>query len=585
MDGSRAAGKGAFVAAVAFCIGGVGILVYFQLGGNTHLSVRVPSVANESSQSEEADSGNGQQGAGAMDVDGDDRSADYQRYSTSLADQVSHLIQAAPKMNDAEILSEERSLPTLALPMLKREIVSRSAPPGIAAALASDGVRMANALAVEKRRQWYEKTALNIFDKRAKGKNWERPARAAVMAGIRQWSDDPDLNGDEFDIIWREARQADHLKCGDPLVYVYWAQDLMDSDPGKARDLAYICAEWAQERITKRGYPPVRQLEADLVLIRATAEKGPMSQSDQQKAETMVNECGGEFEKTIADPDLPQQELEHIFDLAGRASLALNHDRRTLCAPLFDLLAKSAVNPSTVLTVQGAFNADYAWDARGNGFANTVTADGWKLFAERLNKADAALEKAWSLDSTNSEAATLMLEVELGQGKGRNRMELWFKRAMDSDPDNYSACFRKMYYLEPKWYGSADEMVKFGRECAAGKNWSAGIPYILIQAHNNLAEYGDNSQGWPTRDYFAAHPEAWDEIRQVYAEYRRHRPLSNWRDLTVARIAGFYGKWDDVNFLLNEVGDGLQLPTMPQDEYNALKAEAQKHPTTSPSDF
>ena len=41
-------------------------------------------------------------------------------------------------------------------------------------------------------------------------------------------------------------------------------------------------------------------------------------------------------------------------------------------------------------------------------------------------------------------------------------MEEWFRRAMKADPGNYSACSSKLYYLEPKWHGSEEEMLAFG---------------------------------------------------------------------------------------------------------------------------
>jgi hypothetical protein len=199
MDGSRAAGKGAFVAAAAFCIGGVGLLIYFQLGGNTHLSVRVPGTGNASAQSQEEGSVAEQPQAGTLEVNTDDRTVAYAQYQASLDEQVSHLIHEAANMSDGEILAGERSLPTLALPILQREIAKNPVPPAVAAALASDGVRLGNALNVEKRRLWYDKTALAIFDKRAKGKTWKPAARAAVMAGIQEWSEDPAATGDEVE--------------------------------------------------------------------------------------------------------------------------------------------------------------------------------------------------------------------------------------------------------------------------------------------------------------------------------------------------------------------------------------------------
>ena len=40
------------------------------------------------------------------------------------------------------------------------------------------------------------------------------------------------------------------------------------------------------------------------------------------------------------------------------------------------------------------FLNEYAWHARGSGFANTVTKEGWRLFSERLAKAKELLDKS-----------------------------------------------------------------------------------------------------------------------------------------------------------------------------------------------
>ena len=62
-------------------------------------------------------------------------------------------------------------------------------------------------------------------------------------------------------------------------------------------------------------------------------------------------------------------------------------------------------------------------------------------------------------------------------------MELWFDRAMELDPNDYDACYYKLYYLEPKWYGSVKDMLDFGRECVDSKVWGGRVPLVLTDAH------------------------------------------------------------------------------------------------------
>src|SRR5207302_6524764 len=68
---------------------------------------------------------------------------------------------------------------------------------------------------------------------------------------------------------------------------------------------------------------------------------------------------------------------------------------------------------------RGEFYIKFAWDARGGGYAGTVTPEGWKLFRERLDEATKCFEKAWDLDPTDFRGPTAMLQVLLGGNGGK----------------------------------------------------------------------------------------------------------------------------------------------------------------------
>ena len=114
-----------------------------------------------------------------------------------------------------------------------------------------------------------------------------------------------------------------------------------------------------------------------------------------------------------------------------------------------------------------------------------------------------------------------MLIVELGSDDGdRDRMELWFRRALEADPDNKDACMNKLNWLEPKWHGSAEDMLAFGRACRDTKNWRSGIPLLLPDAHYRVVRTLDAEA--QTKYFFA--PPFWDEVSAVYTEYLKYRP-------------------------------------------------------------
>jgi hypothetical protein len=135
--------------------------------------------------------------------------------------------------------------------------------------------------------------------------------------------------------------------------------------------------------------------------------------------------------------------------------------------------------------IRGRYYIKFAWQARGNGFADSVSADAWKLFAERLDLAQEALENSWKLRPME-ETAIEFLKLELGQGKGRQRMEKFFQWAMLLNTNSYDACIQKLNYLYPRWYGSPEEMLQFGWECVDSKTWGGNVP--LRTEHIDLIE-------------------------------------------------------------------------------------------------
>lgn len=157
---------------------------------------------------------------------------------------------------------------------------------------------------------------------------------------------------------------------------------------------------------------------------------------------------------------------------------------------------------------------------RGNGTADQVTDEGWRLFKERLEVAHNAVEHAWSLDPQDPQIPTLMISVVLGQQTGRPEMEKWFARAMRADPDNYEACRAKLHFLLPEWYGTRDDMVGFGRQCVASTNWGGRVPLILVDAHS---EFDRTLSGQERNEYWFL-PDVWPDIKAGYEKFALLNP-------------------------------------------------------------
>jgi hypothetical protein len=115
-----------------------------------------------------------------------------------------------------------------------------------------------------------------------------------------------------------------------------------------------------------------------------------------------------------------------------------------------------------------------------------------------------------------------MLTVEKADSRGRDEMEVWFHRAMEADGNNVQACRLKLDWLDPKWHGTEEEMLAFGRACRATGNWRIGMTLLVAEAHDRVRwALPTNAE----RMNYVRRPEVWADVYAVYPEYLKHYPF------------------------------------------------------------
>jgi hypothetical protein len=159
-----------------------------------------------------------------------------------------------------------------------------------------------------------------------------------------------------------------------------------------------------------------------------------------------------------------------------------------------------------------------------------------------------------------------MLTVEKGIGGGdREAMETWFMRAMVLDGDDQEACWSKLDWLDPKWYGggSFNEMMAFAKACAATKNYRHGITLLLADAHFRVWQRLPQGE----RVNYMRSPEVWNEIRAVYDEYFKHYPDDDAQRSKYAMICYLGAHYPAAHAQFQALGDRLKTwpgaPRMP----------------------
>jgi hypothetical protein len=117
---------------------------------------------------------------------------------------------------------------------------------------------------------------------------------------------------------------------------------------------------------------------------------------------------------------------------------------------------------------------NYAWDARGNGTADSVSENGWKLLGERLEKAKTILSRDSMLSQKCPEWYVAMEQVAQGQNWKLGEQNALFERAADFEPD-YQYVYRlHATILLPRWRGAEGDAAYFAQSIADHIGGDAG---------------------------------------------------------------------------------------------------------------
>jgi hypothetical protein len=108
-----------------------------------------------------------------------------------------------------------------------------------------------------------------------------------------------------------------------------------------------------------------------------------------------------------------------------------------------------------------AYNG-YAWFARGNGYADSVTNSGWKLYEERIEKAKATLDEAAALPGKRCPEWYLLMQ---GIADGSDETAV-YEEAVAFEPTYYYYYRAHAMMLLPKWNGKEGEASAFAAQVA-----------------------------------------------------------------------------------------------------------------------
>ena len=217
---------------------------------------------------------------------------------------------------------------------------------------------------------------------------------------------------------------------------------------------------------------------------------------------------------------------------------------------LLDAWIKASPESITPRVAKGNLLTDYAWLARGNGYANSVTNEGWLVFGMRLSQARQVLDDAGKLKEKCPEWFTAMQTVALGQGWNSKDYEALYHNAVAFEPTYYDIYFQKAYFLLPKWNGSVGDWERFAEDAAKNDDPKEGMSIYARVAWAESDEYSD---------MFKKSAITWEKMKQGFRDMMMEYPDSQRNLNAFCRFAFLAQDRDTVKELLARIGDHPDL--------------------------
>lgn len=139
--------------------------------------------------------------------------------------------------------------------------------------------------------------------------------------------------------------------------------------------------------------------------------------------------------------------------------------------------------------LQGAALLQWAWEARGSGTSDTVSAEGRRLFLERLAQAETALQRAAELDPEDPTPFSFLITVTMGLQHPLDVTAAYFHEAVRRDRFHLPTHFALLYRLTEKWGGSHEAMFEYARSTVAELPDGHPLHLLLVEAHVMRFEY------------------------------------------------------------------------------------------------
>jgi Domain of unknown function (DUF4034) len=218
----------------------------------------------------------------------------------------------------------------------------------------------------------------------------------------------------------------------------------------------------------------------------------------------------------------------------------------------------------TARVARADFLTTYAWQARSDAYAEEVTAEGWRLFRDRLAEARTILEQSRRLTPPCPVWWLTCQTVALGQDWSRAEYDALFQDAKKFEPEFFAFDLANAKYLLPKWHGEPGDWEaaaekEIGRPGTAGYEIYARVVTEQADHYNNIFEQSSAS---------------WRKTRKGYEELLARYPESKHLLNEYCRLACYAGDRKLAKELFTRIGEMKVRSAWRKGQFDRAKAWA-----------
>ena len=250
------------------------------------------------------------------------------------------------------------------------------------------------------------------------------------------------------------------------------------------------------------------------------------------------------------------------------------HGTRGLLDIIDDLL-QTDPGSAMLLTVKGLAYVDWAWAARGIGWADDQPGDAWATVRDRLRQAEDLVNEAVERDPAFIPARTALITLAVARSEPIEERLRRFEAAVAVDPWNVAAHRAMLAALTTKRGGSSEQLFAFARERASGAPGGHDLPVLIADAH---------TEEWLVRgreDEYLEQPDIGDELVAAAQRSFLHPDYRYQHGLTPATWNAFAfplsvaDRFDHAAACFDRIGDTL----VEQSPWNLSGNVAQRYTT------